>query len=338
MVSCLVCAIRWMTCVGVLLLTPTFAGAQSAEEADAPRTAWGEPNLQGVWDFRTITPLQRPARLAEREVLSDEEVAALEAAVARTRVDRPRQPGSVGGYNQFWWDFGSTVVKGRRTSLIVNPPNGRIPPLTEAAHNQIGSLAADVPGRRPVRYRTGGIGAAGPEDRGLAERCLVGLNSGPPMVLSGYNNNMQLFQTPDYVVILNEMVHDARIVPLDGRPHLPADLRQWMGDSRGHWEGDTLVIESTNFTDKTSSFSPNALSGMGTGDTLHLTERLRRLDDDTLLYQFTVDDPVTFTRPFTAEISMQRSKAFIFEYACHEGNYGMTNLLSGGRAQEDTKP
>ena len=180
----------------------------------------------------------------------------------------------------------------------------------------------------------GGIGTHGPEDRGLAERCLLGFNTGPPIVPGGYNQNMQLFQTPDHVVILNEMVHDARIVPLDGRDPLPEDMRQWMGSSRGHWEGDTLVVETTNFTGLTSSFSPSVVSAIGTGRTLHLTERFRRVAEDTLLYEFTVNDPTSFTRAFTAAIPMKRGAAPLFEYACHEGNYGMLNLLSGARAQE----
>ena len=150
----------------------------------------------------------------------------------------------------------------------------------------------------------------------------------------GYNNNIQVFQTSDYVVILNEMVHDSRIVPLDGRPHLPDGLRQWMGDSRGHWNGDTLVIETTNFTDRTSSFSPTLSRALGTGETLRLMERFRLVDEQTLQYEYTVDDPVTFTRPFTAAIPMKRSEGQIYEYACHEGNRGLENILAGARADE----
>ncbi len=173
----------------------------------------------------------------------------------------------------------------------------------------------------------------GPEDRALGERCLVGFNSGPPMMPSGYNNNMQLFQTPDHVVVLNEMVHDSRIIPLDGRPHLTG-VRQWAGDARGHWDGDTLVVESRNYTAKTSSFDPGATAGLGSGETLHLTERFTRLDEDTLLYEYTVDDPSTFARPFTVALPMRRLDAPVFEYACHEGNYSMTNILGGKRMEE----
>ena len=199
---------------------------------------------------------------------------------------------------------------------------------------QFGSLYADYPGPRPVRYRSGGIGADGPADRGLAVRCILGFNSGPPMVPIGYNNNVQLFQTEQYVVIFNEMVHDSRVVPLDGRPHLPDRLRQWMGDSRGQWEGDTLVVETTNFTDKTSSFSPTLSRAIGTGANLTLVERFTRLAADTLRYEYTVTDPSTFTRSFTAGIEMQLSEGSVYEYACHEGNHGLENILSGARAEE----
>jgi hypothetical protein len=153
------------------------------------------------------------------------------------------------------------------------------------------------------------------------------------MMPSGYNNNMQLFQTTDHVVILNEMVHDARVIPLDGRPHLTV-VRQWAGDGRGHWEGDTLVVESRNFTDRTASFDPGATAGLGSGETLHLTERFTRVDDDTLLYEYTVDDPATFTRPFTVALPMRKSEGAVFEYACHEGNYGLMNILRGARVDE----
>ena len=190
------------------------------------------------------------------------------------------------------------------------------------------SLDEDLAGARPVRVRAAGIGADSWEDRGLAERCLLGFNSGPPIVPAGYNQNIQIFQTSDHVVILHEMVHDARIVPLDGRDHLPDDVRQWMGDSRGYWDGDTLVVESRNFTEKTASFNPSVAMAAGTGATLHLTERFRRVADDTLLYEYTVDDAATFTQPFTAALPMKRGEA-MFEYACHEGNYGLPNMVVG---------
>ena len=335
------CAVLFSVIV-VMALSAIPAAAQTA-----PRTSWGQPDLQGIWDFRTITPLQRPEELADQEFLTAEEVANLEQEAA-DRVARLAVPSevrteplpaggggrAVGTYNNFWFDSGTNVIGDKRTSLIVDPPDGRLPPLKPGAAEQIGSGSEDRPGHRPVRYRAGGIGADGPEDRGLGERCLLGFNSGPPMIPSAYNNNMQLFQTPGYVVILNEMVHNARIVPLDGRSHLPQEVRQWMGDARGHWDGDTLVVETTNLTDKTPSFNPTILSSMGTGETLTLTERFRRVDADTLLYEYTVDDPATFTRPFTAAIPMRRSEETIFEYACHEGNYAMEGILAGARADE----
>ena len=293
--------------VGVV---PGLAGAQArtdgTETWTPSRGTDGRPDLQGVWDFRTITPLQRPAPLGDREVLTDEEAAAFEAQAAQAGV--PQLNGFT--YNAFWWDFGTNVAEGNRTSLIVDPPDGRLPDPVADIPTQFGSLTGDVPSTRPVRYRSGGIGADGPEDRGLAERCILGFNSGPPMVPS------------------------ARVVPLDGRPHLPENVRQWMGDSRGHWEGDTRVVDTTNFTAKTSSFSPSAMVALGSGEDLHLTERFTRVGPDTLLYEFTVRDPRTFTRPFTAAVPMKKLDAPIFEYACHEGNYGMVNLLFGARAED----
>ena len=298
----------------------------------------GQPDLQGVWDFRTATPFQRPEGRGER--LTEEQAAAIEAgaAAAQQAADRPPPEGNVGAYNAFWLDFGTQVGDDRRTSLIVEPVTGRLPTLTTGVTRQVGSLDADLPGERPWRVRSAGIGADGPEDRGLAERCLVGFNSGPPMMPSAYNNNMQLFQTEGNVVILNEMVHDARIIPLESRGHLPRSVQQWNGDSRGRWDGDTLVVESRNFTDRRASFEPNALMAFGVGSTLRLTERFTRVGDDILLYEYTVDDPDTFTEPFTVAVSMQRSSNLLYEYACHEGNYGMVNALSGARASELLAP
>ena len=335
---------RALALAAVVLMIFTTADAGQT----LPRTPDGQPDLQGVWDFRTMTPLERPTD-QEQAFLSEEEAAALEAG-ATARRERLLEPSevrteplpagggglAVGGYNDFWLDYGTNVIADRRTSLVVDPPDGRLPALTPEgdALRQVGSLWEDLPIGRPVRVRSAGVGSDYPEDRGLAERCLVGFNSGPPMMPSGYNNNMQLFQTPGHVVILNEMVHDARIIPLDGRPHLPANVRQWMGDSRGRWEGDTLVVETKNLTEHTGSFDPSATQAIGTGLTVTLTERFRRLDADTLLYEYTVDDPTIFTRPFTVAVPMRRNDTPMFEYACHEGNYGLLNILSGARAAE----
>ena len=227
-------------------------------------------------------------------------------------------------YNDFWWDYGSHVVGDRRTSLVVDPPDGRIPSRTEAV-------------RERQRVRREARRGRGPSDswvdRSLWERCIVGFNSGPPMFPSAYNNNFQLFQTPDHVVILNEMVHAARVVPLDGGQHLGEDIRQWMGRSRGHWEGDTLVVDTTNFT--AASITPYI---QGAGESLHLVERFTRVDADTLLYQYTIDDPTTWTSSWTVSLPVRRSDSPMYEYACHEGNYGMTNLLVGARVEERAAP
>ena len=320
------------------------APAAAQSEFEPPRLADGKPDLQGVWDFRTLTPLQRPEDRADQALLTPEEAAEIEAAAVQRAIeaDRPSEirteplpvGGNVGGYNNFWFDRGAGVVDDRRTSLIVDPPDGRVPEAQPGVKQQETTNDDTSEPDRPVRFRVGGIGTHGPEDRGLAERCLLGFNTGPPIVPGGYNQNMQLFQTSEHVVILNEMVHDARIVPLDGREPLPESMRQWMGSSRGHWEGDTLVVETTNFTGLTASFGPSVRSAIGTGATMHLTERFSRVGEETLLYEFTVNDATSFTRPFTAAIPMKRGAAPLFEYACHEGNYGMLNLLSGARAQE----
>ena len=336
-------ASRWLIAL-LVFVAPAFVAAQQSGDYALPRTADGQPDLQGVWDFRTLTPLQRPADRGDQAVLTPEEAAEIEAdAVQRAaEADAPSEVrteplpagGNVGAYNDFWFDRGAGVVDDRRTALIVDPADGRVPALQPGVPQQGGAAnAEDVASTRPVRFRVGGIGTDGPEDRGLAERCLLGFNTGPPIVPAGYNQNLQLFQTADYVAILHEMVHDARIVPLDGRPHLPGGVRQWMGDSRGYWEGDTLVVETANFTDQTASFNPSVVSAMGSGATLRLTERFTRIDDDTLLYEYTVDDPATFTRPFTVALPMKRGNA-MYEYACHEGNYGLMNMLAGARAEE----
>ena len=332
-----------LVCTVVVALAPVAIAGQAQSDAarTMPRTADGQPDLQGVWDFRTLTPLQRPADRADQALLTEEEVAEIEAGSVQraAEADLPSEVRSeplpagenVGGYNNFWFDRGAGVVDDRRTSLIINPPNGRVPPLRQDARHQIGSLGEDLPSDRPIRYRAGGAGVDGPEDRGLAERCILGFNAGPPMLPGGYNQNMQLFQTPDHVVILNEMVHDSRVIPLDQRPHVPEQLRQWMGDARGYWDGDTLVVETTNFTDKTASFNPNVMVAMGTGANLRLIERFTRVNADTLSYEYTVYDPTTFSRSFTADLQMKRGAAPLFEYACHEGNYGMLNILRGAR-------
>jgi len=329
-------SIRWVLVIGWLLSLSGNVLAQSSGNGFVSHTPWGSPDLQGIWDFRTITPLERPGDLVGKEILTPEEAAIQEQLTAEDRIDRVPEVGDTGFYNQFWLDQGTEVVPTKRTSLIVDPPDGKLPPLTSDGKRQV--TRREKTWERPIRERVAGYlpnrVANGPEDLGLAERCLLGFNSGPPMLPSFYNNAMHLFQTPDYVVIFNEMVHDARIIPLDGRAHLPTTLRQWMGDSRGRWDGETLIVDTINFTDKTTSFSPTITSGIGSGETLHLIERFTRVDADTLLYGYTVDDPSTFSQSFSVELPMKRTDWPLIEYACHEGNYSMENTLGGARAEE----
>ena len=341
----------------VLLASISVAGqtarsaASSAVAPDkwtAPRTLDGQPDLQGVWSFANLTPLERPRRLAGKEFFTPEEAVAFERqTIERNNKDRrDQQPGTttdVGrAYNDFWWDRGTKVAGTRRTSLIIAPPDGRIPPLTPEARKRAAARAefqGRVPGSGPgeeVEDGTqGGVDGRGGRadwttDRSLSERCILGFNSGPPMLPSAYNNNVQLFQTRDHLVILNEMVHNARIVPLDGRPHLPRDLRQWVGDSRCRWEDQTLVVETTNFTDQTAF--------RGSGKNLRLIERFTRTAPDTLVYEFTIDDPASFPQPWTAQVPMIKSDEKMYEYACHEGNYGLHGILAGARAKEAEEP
>ena len=304
-----------------LAQTRTTTSAAAAKAWTPPRTPDGQPDLQGFWTNITITPLQRPASLASKEFFTPAEAAAYEKQiVSQNNADR-RDGGVVQdvsrAYNDFWWDRGTKVVKTLRTSLIIDPPDGRIPALVPGASQR---LAAQRQGR---------VGRAtdGPEFRPLAERCILWATAGPPMMPSFYNNNYHIVQNAGYVMILVEMIHDARIIPIDNRPHLPGEVRQWLGNSVGHWEGDTLVVETTNFTDKTT-FQNNPNKDM------KLIERFTRTDPDTLMYEFTVNDPSTYVRPWTAQIPMSKTEGPIWEYACHEGNYAMTNVLSGARAEE----
>ena len=312
-----------------LVAAPAFAQGPAPAEPDVPRTADGRPDLGGVWDFRTVTPLERPSELADKPFFTAEEAAAFAAErVEANNVDRNRSNEVtdrrvVNGttetvdlrlaYNNFWWDRGTTAVATGRTSLVIDPPEGRVPAYTPEAVARNAARAA-----RSERL------SEGPEDRSLPERCIVGFNSGPPMLPGGYNQNVQLFQTPDHVVLVNEMVHNTRVVPLDGRPH--TTIPQWVGDSRGHWEGDTLVVETTHFLRETAF--------RGSSANLHLVERFTRVDADTLIYEFTVEDPTTWERSWTAEVPMRRNDSTLFEYACHEGNYGMEGTLSGARSLE----
>jgi hypothetical protein len=333
---------RFLTSMGglvsaIALLAPLPAIGQATSPAatpaasaasNLPRTPDGKPDLQGVWDFRTITPLERPRELGTKAFFTEAEAAAWEKDENR-RLNRDLidpevgglmyPPGGVVPYNEFWYDRGDKIVGTRRTSLIVDPPDGRLPSMTPE-----GKVKADA---RAVVGRETQLGrpkADSWEDRPLQERCIMGLNAGPPMTPGAYNNNVQLSQTPEYVVILTEMVHDARIVPMDGRPFL--NIPQWKGESRGRWEGDTLVVETKNFKRETSL--------PGSSASTHLIERFTRVDANTLLYEFTVNDPSTWTRPWTAVVPMARSNDPIYEYACHEANYALPGILGGARADE----
>jgi len=292
-----------------------------------PRTPDGKPDLQGIWTNATLTPLERPQDLAGKQVLTPAEAAAYEKQLLQqANRDVRKGPADVGAYNELWFDRGTKVVGGRRTSLIVDPPDGRIPPLTPAAQKKLDAEVA----------HSSLHAADGPEDRPLAERCILWPTAGPPMLPGPYNNNYQIVQAPGYVVIQVEMIHETRIIPTDGRPHLPPGIRQWMGDSRGHWEGNTLVVETTNFTGKTSDLSAGMQRGTyrGSDENLRLRERFTRVDPETILYEFTVDDPTAFTKPWTAQIPMTKFQGRLFEYACHEGNYALTSILAGARADE----
>ena len=339
------CLAAVLTVIAVVSLAPPPATAQpqtaAADGATPPRTAWGHPDLQGIWNNFTITPLERPASLADQEFLSAEEAAALERQ-AVDRVDRENAPsevrteplqagGNVGAYNSYWTEQGTRVVATRRTSLIVDPPNGRLPPLTPEALTRITSPE----NRRLAAVRDGRVPADGPEELGLSERCLW--YRGIPSFPTGYNNNYHIMQTPDYVVILQEHIHDVRFIPLDGRPHVAPTIRQFAGDSRGRWEGDTLVVETTHFKGpfiRRWNRPENSLSRGDLSEALHVVERFTRLGPDTLGYEFTVDDPNTWTRPWSGSLPMARTDGPMFEFACHEGNYGLLNILAGSRAQE----
>jgi hypothetical protein len=300
--------------------TPAAAAKKpSSTRQAAPRTPWGDPNLQGTWNFSTVTPLERPDAFGNKQVLDDEEVAQ-ENHTADTRAENRPKDAKADldlAYNQEWWDRGKSIG---RTSLIVDPPDGRIPPLSPEGQKAEAARAEARRGRGPFDSW---------EDRSLGERCIVRPTAGPPMLSFGYNNNIQLLQTPEYVVILNEQIHDARIIPMDRRPHLSSRVQQWMGDSRGHWEGQTLVIDTTNFSEKSDFHGSRA--------TLHLIERFTRTDANSMKYEFTVDDPHTFSRSWTASLPMRQTHDLMFEYACHEGNYSLANVLSGARAQEKRK-
>ena len=300
------------------LLTALVAAADAYQ---APRTEWGKPDLQGVWNFSSNVPMQRPTRYGERQFLTDQEIEDVLARRAEADANSDSAlpiEGVDASYNDFWIEnagIGDTL----RTSHIIYPTDGRLPDLVEGAVTRL---------RRP-----GSATINGPEDRGLSERCLVGFNAGPPFVPSLYNNNVQIIQNEDHVVLMTEMINDARIAPVfdssDAQPMLDEKLRLWSGDSHAYWDGDTLVVVTNNFNGLTRSFGR-------AGTSLHkvLTERLTRVGPYTVDYEFTIDDPATFSDKLTAIVSMTKVAGLLYEYACHEGNYGMENILRGARVQE----
>ena len=304
-----------------LSLLARLAAAQDAELV-LPRLPDGQPDLQGVWTNATITPFERPAELADKAFFTAEEAAAYEARIVGARTDAPPRAGDVGNYNQVWFDQGTRVVETLRTSLVVEPPDGRVPVRPEAEAKRAYDLAHV---------------ADSYEHMSLWDRCITrGMPAG--MFPAGYNNAYQIMQVPGYVVITYEMIHESRIIPLDGRAHVDPSIRLWNGDSRGRWEGDTLVIDTTNFNGKgqiSTSAAGGRMRGIPQSDAAHIVERLTRMDADTILYEVSVEDPNVYTRPWKLEIPLHRDPGYvIYEYACHEGNHALPNILRGGRAQD----
>ena len=314
-----------MVMVAVLVATSAAAQSAASESADGHETPWGDPDLQGVWGSSGATPMERPDEYQGRETLSDEEVAQIRGETAarndqllRADAQRTQAGGNVGAYNNFWMERGA---RSNRTSMIVEPPDGRFPPLTPA-----GQIAR---GSRPR-------GDDSWEDRHIWERCVTRGGMPNAMFPRSYNNNIQIFQTPDWVAILLEQVHEVRIVPLDDRPPLAADIGQWNGDSRGHWEGDSLVVVTRNLDHRVSALQPWSVfnSRDGSGEGMKLVERFTRTGADVLEYEVEVSDPQMYTMPWTVAYPFERTDSLIYEYACHEGNHGMEGILSGGRAED----
>lgn len=323
-------------CLALLCATLFSASLPvTAQDYQPALTEYGQPDLRGVWNFSSRTPLERPERFGETEFLRDVDSATLNARPTRSSGNPSAYPSRViGAYNGYWNDR-NELQQNDRTSLIVHPTNGRIPPVQDGVHVQLGgdiTTDVDFGESRPVRYTHGGIGRTGPEDRGLSERCLVFV-SGPPLLTGFYNNHIQIFQNADHVVLLIEMGWDARIVSLQDRPHIDSAIEQWSGDSRGYWEGNTLVVETRNFSEKVGSLS---LRGIAYGDAKNrlLIERFTPTADGVLEYEFTIDDPATFTDRIVGISSMTSVEDNIYEFSCHSGNYAMTGILRAGRVEE----
>ncbi len=315
--------------IAVVLFALVLAQAPSGDaKADAPAKTWnmprtpdGQPDLQGFWTNATYTPLERPKDVT-KEFYTKEEAAEIEKRGAE-RESAQTVPGTIPDVHYDFTQFGldrhqGTYASNLRTSLIVDPPDGKIPPMTVEGQTRVAE-------RAEARKRRGGPNDA-VQNMPLGARCLIMEGPGPPMLAPAYNSNYQIVQAPGYVMILVEMIHDVRMIPLDGSPHLPPHIRQWMGSSRGRWEGETLVVETTNFTDKNPF--------RGSSETMRVIERFTRVDEDTIVYKFTIEDPSTWTRPWSAEVPMKQTVGPLFEHACHEGNYGLANTLAGARAEE----
>ena len=320
------------------LLALGFSACAAAVFAQAPkavpRAGDGHPDLSGIWTNITITPLERPQDLANKEFFDPSEVAEYEkrTVASRNRDQRPKdvERDAANAYNDFWWDSGTHILKNRRTSIIVDPPDGRVPALTQQRQQQLAAKAARVkercaqPGCQPENGGLPGM-ADGPEDRPLMERC-ISFGTVVPMMPTAYNNNYQIVQSPGWVVINAEMSHESRKIPTDNRAHMPSAVKQWFGDPKAHWEGDTLVVETTNFR-------PD-FSYRGSDENLKVTERFTRVDAKTLLYQFKIEDPTAFTKPWGGEIPLVQAEGPLYEYACHEGNAGLAGILSAARTDE----
>jgi hypothetical protein len=299
--------------------------APAAKAYKVPHTPDGMPDLQGNWTNVTVTPLERPKGLGAKEFYTDEELAANQKQekerAGQAVLGRGTEPGTADDVHYDFAQFGldraqSGIAWSRRTSLIVGP-EGSVPPLLPEARKRAAERGAAARGHE----------MDGAESRPLSARCIVLGQESVPMLSAGYNNNLQIVQGAGYVAILHEMNHSVRIIPTDGRPHAPQSVRQWRGDARGHWEGDTLVIDVTNFTDRNPF--------RGSSDKLHVIERFTRVDADTILYRFTVEDPATWDKPWTAEVPWTKVSGPIYEFACHEGNYALANTLRGARVEEE---
>jgi hypothetical protein len=311
----LISILGWTLTAASTVSGQTAAAQKTQKTWTSPRTPDGQPDLQGMWNSASGTPMERPDELKGKEFFTEQEA----VAWAKMMEERSKRDGKgnrgVGTYNDAFWEIGTKTVKTLRTSMVIDPPDGKIPPLTPEAAAERKKRLDKI--RRPD----------GPEDLALGDQCLMFSTGSPPMTPYNYNSNYRIVQTKDQVAIYVEMIHDTRIIPLDGRPHLPSNVRLWYGDSVGHWDGDTLVVDTTNFMDKTSFY--------GSDRNMHVVERFHRLDAETILYQFDVDDPTAFTKPWKGELTMTSASGPIYEYACHEGNYALPGVLKGARADEN---